>query len=134
MIDRTNYGVVQSWLKGERNDKPSTRGLWTDGKRLHSYWLVIGATGKAENDHGGNEKVVFQYTAKSGGGYGFYSITTSNHVGLAGGQADRIATEDETPIQRQYGGGTFEWDGEYSELNPNRDEYGNVIAGMWTRS
>lgn len=66
-----NAKVVDAWVNGR-----VARGgnLRTDGQKLYSYLLCIGTT---EN----GRKVVRDYTAR--GAYGFRSMTTSQHVGLA---------------------------------------------------
>jgi len=53
----------------------------TDGTNIYSYKLLIGTT------LGNGDKVLYDYTS---GGLGFYSMTTSNHVGKARIHADRI--------------------------------------------
>ena len=69
--NKTNSRVLYSWM----NDKPfKSLSMQTDGKKLYSYALKIGTT---TDDHCKN---VLDYTAR---GLGFYSVTTSTHVGLA---------------------------------------------------
>ena len=53
----------------------------TDGTNIYSYKLLIGTT------LGNGDKVLYDYTS---GGLGFYSMTTSKHVGKARIHADRI--------------------------------------------
>lgn len=73
-----NHQVVEAWAL----DQPANSGrMITDGDRLWSYALVIGFT-----DEDG-KKVALDYTAPVGW---FRSMTTSCHVGLAKGVADRV--------------------------------------------
>ena len=68
--NKTNSRVVYSWI----NNKPfKSLHISTDGKDLHSYGLKIGTTSD-------QCKLVLDHTAK---GLGFYSVTTSIHVGMA---------------------------------------------------
>ena len=69
-----NALVAEAWALGQeaRNHNNS---FYTDGKRIYSYGLQIGDTSET------NKKIVRDYTAK--GSYGFRSMTTSQHVGLA---------------------------------------------------
>jgi hypothetical protein len=69
--NKTNSRVVYSWMNGKPFKSLSMK---TDGKDLYSYKLKIGTT---TDDHCKN---VLDYTAR---GLGFYSVTTSTHVGLA---------------------------------------------------
>lgn len=72
----TNRDVAKAWQQG----KPAKVGaLWTDGKLLRSYQLLIGKTEKGK-------KIAIDYTTKGGA---FYSSTTSTHVGLAKALADK---------------------------------------------
>lgn len=75
-----NEQVVRAWSRGEaaRNHKGSLVAM--DTGELYSYGLKIGQYLK------GNA-VLCDYTAKSGG---FYSMTTSQHVGLARRHADLV--------------------------------------------
>ena len=69
--NKTRSRVVYCWM----NDKPfKSLSMWTDGKKLYSYALKIGTTTDDQC------KNVLDYTAK---GLGFYSVTTSTHVGMA---------------------------------------------------
>lgn len=72
-----NDAVVRAFSRGER---ARAGRLWTDGVSLYSYDLMI-----AQNTPAGI--VVGNFT--SGGG-GFYSVTTSRHVGLARRVADTV--------------------------------------------
>ena len=67
----TNKQVVQSWIESKPMGHTSGR-LQTDGHRLTSYNLVIGATVNGD-------KIVGDYTA-AGGDY--VTQTTSEHIGL----------------------------------------------------
>jgi len=66
-----NSQVVECWSSGVAGQSYNTN-LRTDGNRLWSYNLLIGATV-------GNEKVLANYTAAAE----FESQTTSCHVGNA---------------------------------------------------
>ena len=79
LLRTNNDGVISAWRRGDpaRN---SRRSLYTDGKHLFSYHLVIGA-------HTGNTCVVADYTAATGS---FQTQTTSCHVGLAKRAADLV--------------------------------------------
>ena len=68
-----NENVVKEWTAG-RAARSSTGNLHTDGHYLYSYNLLIGFTVNGS-------KVVYDYTR--GGEFGFVSMTTSKHVGLA---------------------------------------------------
>ena len=70
-----NEQVVIAWLNGHRG---AAGNLSTDGKSLYSYNLCIGHTGGHAHYP---VKVVRDYT--SSGEFGFVSMTTSHHVGLA---------------------------------------------------
>ena len=70
-----NEQVVNAWLNGQRG---AAGNLSTDGALLWSYNLCIGHT--AGHVHY-PVKVVRDYTAA--GEFGFVSMTTSPHVGLA---------------------------------------------------
>ena len=75
----SNKEVVEGWKNGKaRNSKH----LHTDGENLFSYKLLIGYT-----EQGGNlcKKIVKDYTAEH-----FISQTTSHHVGIAKGYADKV--------------------------------------------
>ena len=70
MARHTNQEVINNFLK----QKPAKAGsLTTDGHNLYSYGLIIGKW------YGG-KPFVFDYTTTGGA---FYSMTTSQHVGLA---------------------------------------------------
>ena len=73
-----NQEVVRAWSRGQaaRNHKGSLVAM--DSGELYSYGLKIGQYLKGS-------AVLCDYTAKSGG---FYSMTTSQHVGLARRHAD----------------------------------------------
>ena len=82
----TNSGVVYSWM----NQKPfKALSMRTDDNKLYSYALKIGTTIDGY-------KHVLDYTSK---GLGFYSVTTSIHVGLAKKYAD-IITSSTTVTQK----------------------------------
>ena len=70
-----NADIVQAWSKSSVGYKGimRTTHMSTDGGNLFSYGLRIGETINGA-------KVVYDYTANSGH---FYSMTTSQHVGLA---------------------------------------------------
>lgn len=68
-----NDEVAQAWIDG-KEAVSHTGNFSTDGKKIYSYELQIGDT----SDDG--KKFVRDYTAK--GSYGFWSQTTSCHVGL----------------------------------------------------
>jgi len=67
----SNQKVVAAWRKGLI---AKARNMSTDGVNLYSYNLVIGKRSS-------NGTHVLDYT--SSGEYGFRSITTSKHVGMA---------------------------------------------------
>jgi hypothetical protein len=67
-----NSDVTRAWARG---DYAKAANLWTDGDSLFSYNLKIGY----RNDRG--ETIAIPY--RSGTRYGFRSVTTSRHVGLA---------------------------------------------------
>ena len=70
MATQTNQEVINAFL----NQRPAKAGrLTTDGVNLYSYALVIGKW------YGGMP-FVLDYTTTGGA---FYSMTTSQHVGLA---------------------------------------------------
>lgn len=77
----TNLEVVKAWGKGLKGSSPH---MMSDGNRLYSYELQIG-------EWRDGLPVVFNYTATPDGNpfghvvesEGFYSVTTSQHVGLA---------------------------------------------------
>ena len=75
-----NQEVVRAWSRGQaaRNHKGSLVAM--DSGELYSYGLKIGQYLKGS-------AVLCDYTAKSGG---FYSMTTSQHVGLARRHADLV--------------------------------------------
>ena len=68
-----NEEVVDAWVNGR---VAAGGNLLTDGQKLYSYSLCIGHTSPSSG-----RKVVRDYTAR--GEYGFRSMTTSQHVGLA---------------------------------------------------
>ena len=80
--NKTNSRVVYCGM----NDK-SFKSLIkrTDGKKLYSYALKIGTSTTTDNQC----KNVLDYTTR---GLGFYSVTTSTHVGLAKKYADIITS------------------------------------------
>ena len=78
--NKTNDRVVYSWINGKPFKSLSMK---TNGKDLYSYKLKIGTT---TDDHCKN---VLDYTAR---GLGFYSVTTSTHVGMAKKYADIITS------------------------------------------
>lgn len=84
MIKTTNENIPYYWSKGKAAMN-GTGAYSTNGKDLYSYRLMIGTT----NEQG--EKVLFDYTS---GGMGFYSMTTSKHVGKARLAADWIQVND----------------------------------------
>ena len=84
MIKTTNDNIPYYWSKGKAA-KNGTGAYSTDGKDLYSYALKIGTT----NDQG--EKILFDYTS---GGMGYYSQTTSCHVGKARPAAHWIQIND----------------------------------------
>ena len=71
----TNNNVALQWAAG-CSARNHARTFHTDGMKLYSYNLMIGDTCP---DTGA--KVLKGYTAK--GTYGFSSMTTSKHVGIA---------------------------------------------------
>ncbi len=73
-----NEDVAYAWAHGR---KASAANLSTDGRNLYSYNLLIGYT------NGVGDSVARDYTASGGG---FYSVTTSTHVGHAKRYADRV--------------------------------------------
>ena len=78
--NKTNDRVVYSWINGKPFKSLSMK---TNGKDLYSYKLKIGTT---TDDHCKN---VLDYTTR---GLGFYSVTTSTHVGMAKKYADIITS------------------------------------------
>ena len=72
-------GVIEYWLN---NDIGAASNFFTDGTNLYSYGLKIGTTVN-------EEKIVFDYT-KDGGE--FKSQSTTRHVNLAKGAADRVVS------------------------------------------
>ena len=84
MSKSTNEQVVYAWATGGAAE--NHRGSFTtDGKNIYSYRLMIGTTNEK------NEKVLFDYTS---GRMGYYSQTTSCHVGKARLAADWIQIND----------------------------------------
>lgn len=84
MIKTTNNNIAYYWSKGQAAE--NHRGSFTtDGKNIYSYRLMIGTTNEK------NEKVLFNYTS---GGMGYYSQTTSCHVGKARLAAHWIQVND----------------------------------------
>ena len=84
MIKTTNENIAYYWSKGQ----PAKNGkgcYTTDGHDLYSYALKIGT----KNDQG--DTVLFNYTS---GGMGYYSQTTSCHVGKARQHANWIQVND----------------------------------------
>ena len=73
MFSRAIRSVIQCWLRGFKNMYANT--VKTDGKKLYSYDLQIGAT---DND---GDKCIKDYTTK--GEFGYVSHTTSKHVNMA---------------------------------------------------
>ncbi len=77
----TNAEVVKAW---GGNHAGHSQNMHTDGQLLYSYALLIG-------EWRDGAPVVFNYTAHNDGNpfghtvpsEGFYSMTTSHHVGLA---------------------------------------------------
>ena len=72
-------GVIEYWLN---NDIGAASNFFTDGKNLYSYGLKIGTTVN-------EEKIVFDYTTDGGE---FKSRSTTRHVNLARGAADRVVS------------------------------------------
>ena len=74
----SNINVIKAWTQGQ----PATaKNLRTDGNRLWSYGLIIAMTNSE----------VEQFTAK--GNRGFFSMTTSRHVGMANrGLEERLSS------------------------------------------
>ena len=79
-----NTEVIQAWLKGR---KSKSRNLKTDGYYLYSYHVVIAQGSKAYG------RRIWDFT--KGGEMGFYSMTTSRHVGLA---KRALESESEHPV------------------------------------
>ena len=73
MFSRAIGSVIKCWFRGFKNMYANT--VKTDGKKLYSYDLQIGAT-----DNQG-DKCIKDYTAK--GEFGYVSHTTSKHVNWA---------------------------------------------------
>jgi hypothetical protein len=71
------HDVLQAWRDGKKIKSRSN--LTTDGQNLYSYNLRIGHT------NGKKKKILKIYTSKTSN---FRSMTTSKHVGQAGGYAD----------------------------------------------
>ena len=81
-----NTEVLQAWLKGRKAKSQNRRGgLSTDGFYLYSYHVVI-ADGRR----------IYDYT--KGGESGFYSMTTSRHVGLAKRALEADIASSEHPV------------------------------------
>lgn len=80
MIKTTNDNIAYYWSKG-KSAKNGTGAFSTDGHDLYSYRLKIGT----KNEQG--DTVLFDYTS---GRMGFYSQTTSGHVGKARQHANWI--------------------------------------------
>jgi hypothetical protein len=80
-MSTTNEEVVRAWTRGQ---EAKAGNLWTDGRNLYSYSLLIGKKK-------GGENIVFDYTSRGGS---YYSQTTSTHVGLAALQADQLMNVD----------------------------------------
>ena len=75
---RSHFAVVYAWLVGKK--KRGAR-MWTDGKRLYSYNMVLGCTLPDGN------KVMRQTTSRTGC---FVSQSTSTHSNLAARYADLV--------------------------------------------
>ena len=75
---RSHLAVVYAWLVGKK--KRGAR-MWTDGKRLYSYNMVLGCT------LSGDYKVMRQMTSRTGC---FVSQSTSTHSNLAARHADLV--------------------------------------------
>ena len=75
----SNREVVERWRKGKVGN---SKHLHTDGENLFSYRLLIGYT---EHDDNLCKKIVKDYTAEH-----FISQTTSHHVSIAKGYADKV--------------------------------------------
>ena len=83
----TNKHCVFAWVNGmsyKRGSNYRRQGLTTDGVDIYSYGLQIGRTGAF------NKKILYDYTAK---GLGWFSQTTSCHVGLVKPYADTIVSK-----------------------------------------
>lgn len=76
--------------------------LWTNGKELYSYGLLIGDT------FAGGRKRLFCHTRSDGTGEKFRSMTTSQHVGMARQWADVIMVYDgkQWVTEQEYEAGT----------------------------
>jgi hypothetical protein len=75
---KSHLAVVYAWLVGKK--KRGAR-MWTDGKRLYSYGMVLGCT------LSGDYKVMRQMTSRTGC---FVSQSTSTHSNLAARYADLV--------------------------------------------
>ena len=75
-----NREVARAWA---RCQPAKAANLWTDGSYLYSYRLCIGYR------NGAGETVAVPY--RSGTRWGFRSMTTSRHVGLALQYCDAVA-------------------------------------------
>ena len=75
---KSHLAVVYAWLVGKK--KRGAR-MWTDGKRLYSYNMVLGCT------LSGDYKVMRQMTSRTGC---FVSQSTSTHSNLAARYADLV--------------------------------------------
>ena len=77
----TNRQVAHAWANGQAG---ASQHMHTDGRGLYSYGLCIGAWRN-------NVPIVFNHTARAQvttfgqlvPSEGFYSVTTSGHIGLA---------------------------------------------------
>jgi hypothetical protein len=69
-----NREVARAWSEG-LDAENHTGSFSTDGRRIYSYALCIGVT------LSDGTKLVADH--RRGGAHGFYSVTTSKHVGLA---------------------------------------------------
>lgn len=78
----TNKQVVQSWIESKPMGHSSGR-LQTDGYRLTSYNLVIGATVNGD-------KIVGDYTSVGGD---YVTQTTSEHIGLVKNRSETTIVE-----------------------------------------
>jgi len=79
-----NEEIARRWRNGEHGQN---RSMYTDGRNLFSYRLLIGYTTSL------GEKVVYLYAAWSGKGR-FISMTTSQHVSIAVRYAEIVLNPD----------------------------------------
>lgn len=73
-----NQGVAESWAKG---DPARSGNMSTDGDKIFSYWLQVGATDSKGKKH------LADHTSR---GLGSYSNTTGKHISHIRGWADVI--------------------------------------------